>query len=49
MLSPDENKGEKKEDNKLEPQNEIETVVSKNENMEPVPDSEQLDEKKEEE
>lgn len=47
MSLPEENKEQKPEEKKQDPANDVETVVSKNDNMHPVPDEEQLDEKKE--
>jgi hypothetical protein len=44
-LYPDEEDDAKKENNE-DPRQEVETVTSKNDNMEPVPDHEKQDEKK---
>jgi hypothetical protein len=46
-MNPEENKPDAPEEPKKDPRDEVDTVVSKNDNMEPVPDKEQLEEKKE--
>ena len=46
MKSPEENENNTGQENTQDPANEVETVTSKNDNMEPVPDQEQLEQKK---
>jgi hypothetical protein len=46
LLSPEENENYLPEKNKQDPRKDVETVVSNNENIEPVPDEKQLEEKK---
>lgn len=46
MKLPEENQTPEEQQNMPDPAEEVETVVSKNENMEPVPDQAQLDQKK---
>ena len=44
---PEENKTNASEETNKDPREEVETVVSKNDNIDPIPDNEQLEEKKE--
>lgn len=46
MNTNGENKEEKKSENRKDPREDIETVVSKNDNVAPVPDKEELEDKK---
>jgi hypothetical protein len=46
MKSPEENDNNTEQENIHDPVNDVETVASKNDNMEPVPDQEQLERKK---
>jgi hypothetical protein len=46
MKWPEEDEKNKDQGNAQDPADEIETVSSKNDNMEPIPDSEQLEQKK---
>jgi hypothetical protein len=46
MKFPEENDNNTEQENTPDPANDVETVTSKNDNMEPVPDQEQLDRKK---
>ncbi|TQM51069.1 hypothetical protein BDE36_2837 [Arcticibacter tournemirensis] len=47
MADPKEDKNENNQNTTKHPGNDIETVTSDNDNIEPVPDKEQLEEKKE--
>ncbi len=47
MTDPKENKSKDSQDTTKDPGNDVETVVSNNDNTEPVPDEKQLEEKKE--
>jgi hypothetical protein len=47
MNLPEENENNAAGNKEQDPSQDVETVVSKNDNMEPVPDEEQLNEKKE--
>ncbi len=47
MTDPKEEKNENNQNTTKDPGNDVETVTSDNDNMEPVPDKEQLEEKKE--
>jgi hypothetical protein len=46
MKSPEENENSTNQEDTHDPANDVETVTSKNDNMEPVPDQEQLEQKK---
>ena len=46
MNFPEENENTVQEENTPDPRNDIHTVVSNNENIEPIPDQGQLEEKK---
>lgn len=46
MKSPEENENKVDQENTQDPKDDVETVTSKNDNMEPVPDEEQLEKKK---
>ncbi|HEY0055471.1 MAG TPA: hypothetical protein VGB63_08955 [Pedobacter sp.] len=46
MKLPKEEDNSTTQENLQDPANDVETVASKNDNMEPVPDQEQLDQKK---
>ena len=46
LVSPEENEKPLPRENSHDPGNDVETVVSNNENIDPIPDKEQLDEKK---
>ena len=46
MKAPEENENSTNQQDTENPANDIETVASKNDNMEPIPDQEQLEQKK---
>lgn len=46
MTAPKKDEKKQSRENKQNPEKDIETVVSKNDNVEPVPDKKQLEEKK---
>lgn len=46
MNVPEENENDLREENKSDPRNDVHTVVSNNENIDPIPDDEQLEKKK---